>query len=228
MNVSFTVSPTQTNSDNLTLSVENLTVRAGESIEVPIRITNNPGVATMRLNITLSEGLAWDYDPATYGTNRNTWAFTEGDVLNLATTRPQGANLTDSFVSLQFPGSGENTTANGVLVTLKLRVRAGFVASEQFVNVEVVSCMNQSGSSVRHSVNNGRITVLNNEIIYGDVDGNGVIDDLDLLWFTQYLNGWNVEIGQGADVNGDGIVDDLDLLILMQYLNGWDVVLGRT
>jgi len=60
----------------------------------------------------------------------------------------------------------------------------------------------------------------------GDVNGDGVVDDGDLLRLLQYLSGWDVEIAPGADVNGDGVVDDHDILRLMQYLTGWDVVLG--
>ena len=64
------------------------------------------------------------------------------------------------------------------------------------------------------------------DVIYGDVYGDGIVDDLDHLMLTQYINGWLVQISAGADVNGDGVVDDIDHLILTQYINGWPVVLG--
>ena len=61
---------------------------------------------------------------------------------------------------------------------------------------------------------------------YGDVNGDGLVDLLDLQRLTQHLSGWDVEISPGADVNGDGEVGILDLQRLTQYLSGWDVTLG--
>jgi len=45
----------------------------------------------------------------------------------------------------------------------------------------------------------------------GDVDGNGCVDDADLLQVLFAFGGQ----GGAADVNGDGIVDDADLLIVL-------------
>ena len=61
-------------------------------------------------------------------------------------------------------------------------------------------------------------------VLYGDVNGDGEVDDRDLLRLWQYLTGWKVEIFPGADVNGDGVVDDKDLLRLLQYLNNRKVI----
>ncbi len=65
------------------------------------------------------------------------------------------------------------------------------------------------------------------EITYGDVDGNGKINNRDLGRLQQYLNEWDVEINLDAcDVDGNGKVNNRDLGRLQQYLNEWDVVLG--
>lgn len=47
--------------------------------------------------------------------------------------------------------------------------------------------------------------------VEGDVDGNGCVDDADLLQVLFAFGGQ----GGAADVNGDGIVDDADLLIVL-------------
>jgi hypothetical protein len=48
--------------------------------------------------------------------------------------------------------------------------------------------------------------------VEGDVDGNGCVDDADLL---QVLFAFGASECSPADVNGDGIVDDADLLTVL-------------
>ncbi len=65
------------------------------------------------------------------------------------------------------------------------------------------------------------------DVLYGDVDGNGKINNRDLGRLQQYLNEWDVEINLDAcDVDGNGKVNNRDLGRLQQYLNEWDVTLG--
>ena len=65
------------------------------------------------------------------------------------------------------------------------------------------------------------------EILYGDANGDGQINALDLILMRQHLAGWNVTVdATAADVTGDGRCNALDLIRLRQYLAGWDVVLG--
>ncbi len=56
-----------------------------------------------------------------------------------------------------------------------------------------------------------RITVQTSTRPTGDIDGNGCVDDADLL---QVL--FNFGSGNAAtDLNGDGVVDDADLLLVL-------------
>ena len=69
------------------------------------------------------------------------------------------------------------------------------------------------------------ILVISGDLIAGDVNGDGVVDFLDLLTLIYYLdNNGNISPGtpfmrENADLNGDGVIDDLDLQILMIFLN---------
>ncbi|MGN0113841.1 MAG: leucine-rich repeat protein [Acutalibacteraceae bacterium] len=64
-------------------------------------------------------------------------------------------------------------------------------------------------------------------VIYGDANGDGKINLLDLIAMRKYLAKWNVEIDlTAADCNADGKVNLLDLILMRKYLAKWDVVLG--
>ena len=76
---------------------------------------------------------------------------------------------------------------------------------------------------------NGHITITatfvragtDEEILYGDVNGDGVVDMYDLSYLAMHLNkypGYET-VGPGADVNGDGNVDMYDLSYLAMHLN---------
>lgn len=65
------------------------------------------------------------------------------------------------------------------------------------------------------------------EIAYGDLNGDGDINNRDLALIQQHINGWEVVVDEAAaDVNGDGDVNNRDLALLQQYINGWDVTMG--
>ena len=68
------------------------------------------------------------------------------------------------------------------------------------------------------------------DILYGDVNGDKAVDDLDEMVLARYNAGWD-DYGPGlknnvvmanADVNRDNGVDDLDEMILSRYNAGWD------
>ena len=64
-------------------------------------------------------------------------------------------------------------------------------------------------------------------VLYGDVNGDGRVNNRDLGLLQQHLNGWDVSVDTAtSDVNDDTRVNNRDLGLLQQYLNGWDVQLG--
>lgn len=73
----------------------------------------------------------------------------------------------------------------------------------------------------------GVVSVSADAVIYGDVDGNGRINNRDLGTLQQYLGDWedvNINL-EAADVTHDGKVNNRDLGLLQQYLGDWDVTL---
>jgi len=62
--------------------------------------------------------------------------------------------------------------------------------------------------------------------VYGDVNGDGVIDTLDITRLRRYLAEEDVAVSAGADVNGDGQITLTDLTRLRRFLVGEEVSLG--
>lgn len=67
------------------------------------------------------------------------------------------------------------------------------------------------------------------DVLYGDVNGDGKVNNIDVLNLRKHIaGGWNVTIDLvAADVNCDGRVNNIDVLNLRKFIaGGWDVVLG--
>ena len=57
--------------------------------------------------------------------------------------------------------------------------------------------------------------------IPGDVNGDGTVDNQDLLQLARFIAGYDVTIDtEAADMNGDGKIDGLDVLRLAKQLAG--------
>ena len=66
-------------------------------------------------------------------------------------------------------------------------------------------------------------TAESEEILYGDVDGDGVVDVWDVVCLLRYIAGWDVFINlYNADVNGDGVITSFDVTHLLRHLAKWD------
>jgi hypothetical protein len=65
------------------------------------------------------------------------------------------------------------------------------------------------------------------DILYGDVNGDGLIEPIDATLILQYCANWSVTINlAAADVNGDGFVEPIDATLILQYCANWNVTLG--
>jgi endoglucanase len=64
-------------------------------------------------------------------------------------------------------------------------------------------------------------------VVYGDLNGDGVIDGADVILMLRYFTRPDVAINlAAADVNGDGTVDIADLILLLRYFSQPGIVLG--
>ena len=61
---------------------------------------------------------------------------------------------------------------------------------------------------------------------YGDVDGNGAVDNRDALILDRYIAGWKgydalIVNPEAADLNADGKISNRDAILLDRYIAGW-------
>ena len=66
------------------------------------------------------------------------------------------------------------------------------------------------------------LTTNNPNVLFGDTNADGTIDDWDSVLLERYLAGWEVEINtSAADIDKNGVVDDWDGVLLARKLAGW-------
>ena len=62
------------------------------------------------------------------------------------------------------------------------------------------------------------------QYIAGDINGDKVVNNKDLIRFLKYLSGWSLDVNEPVlDVNGDGKINNKDLLRLFKYISNWNV-----
>lgn len=188
------------------LTVQSKTSQAGQIVEIAVEITKNPGIMYLRITP--------DYDKS-YLTLTG---VKNGNVF------PDNAFSYDTNVTFDVMS---NNTANGTLLIVTFKVADNAPEGSYKVGITVRECYNYNEDDVDVTSVNGAITV--SSILYGDVNGDGVIDGKDVIRLRKYLAAFDdetgtssVEIRTSADYNGDGKVDGKDLVRLRKYLAAYD------
>lgn len=185
---------------------------AGKTVDVPITISGNPGVIGMTLSVSYDNSaleLVGVKDAGILGNNSHKPEYTSPYTLSWAN---------DTSVT--------NYTANGTIATLTFRIKDGVSAGKYDVRVSYdydnYDIFDKDLNKVRFGVENGSVEVVN--YIFGDVNSDGTVNNLDRVYLTRYLADWNdyqdIDL-KAADVDCNGIVNNLDRVILTRYLANW-------
>ncbi|MBQ7255860.1 MAG: hypothetical protein IJS31_06435 [Oscillospiraceae bacterium] len=207
--------PTPINPD-ATLTITGGKARAGQTVTVALQLSENPGIAGMRLNVSYDSALTLEK------------AETGDTLTTLAFTKP--GNLSANPVALFWDGMDDDTTCGetGTILVLTFRVAEGTEAGEYPVTVTYVSdeVYNAAFEDVTLAVQNGTVTVI--DYVTGDANGDMLVNGKDVTVLRQYLaGGYNVTIDEhAADANHDGKANGKDVTMLRQYLaGGYGIVL---
>ena len=138
------------------IAVENITLQQGsgtETVEVPIKISNNTGILGMTLQLEYGEGLTL--------TN-----VVKGDALtSLSFTKP--GNFTDNPVKMVWDGESENDTSNGTIATLTFTVSKDTV-KDYSIDITTKGVFDENLDDVVVTTTNGKISVVGNEPVEPD------------------------------------------------------------
>ena len=219
----YTIS-TVVNPDAPTIAVSSPTARVGESVNVILSLSNNPGFAGMSLRIAFPEELTLiRYE---LGNSQLVGGFTGPDGVDPG----DAANISGNFVVNW--GRTSNFTQNGQLLILTFAIAPNAkdgsypitVSFEGRTGIDIPTNLN--GEELDFSIIPGAVGLTS--ITYGDVNGDGRVNTADLVLLARYLAEHPVTLAVPAagDVNGDGRINTADLVLLARYLAEHNVYLG--
>ena len=186
------------------------TAIAGSTVTLYASIYNNPGIISLRNQITYDESvmtLVAVNDLQLLG------GYTEPspDVLSPYTLRWADALAT------------ENNTASGQIAELIFEINEDATADTYEVSVNHIEARSVTGDLVDFASATAAVTV-SASVTKGDVNLDGEVNEEDSELLNKYLAGWNEVIDNAqSDIDEDGEVTDWDAILLERYINGWDV-----
>ena len=198
------------------ISAEEAACKVGNTVRIPINLTNNPGLASLKLE------LSYDTDVFEFVSAEN------GKVFPSSSFRVPSTDETDAKVLLWNNSTiKENITDNGRIAFVTFRIKDGVQTGKYTVsllcNAENKDAINTNGQTV--PIQTSAISIIANDFEYGDLDDNGRVDASDVLQLERYLAKWSAYSGinaNAADVDGDGIVSLRDVTILERHIAGWE------
>jgi len=197
----------------MTLSVKDETALPGDTVQVQIKLENNPGLASLKFNVAYDDMLTLQKVE-----------FSSAFGAYVTAPEPYKNPQTISFIS---PLTEVNT--NGVFATLTFLVSPD--APDQYdADIRLIcddeNIFNGDYDSITTVAFNGKVHIVHG--YPGDVNGDRTVNNKDAILLFQYVAGMNVEVDRNAlDVNGDGKVNNGDAVILFRYVAGWDVEISR-
>ncbi|MCQ4023359.1 MULTISPECIES: InlB B-repeat-containing protein [unclassified Ruminococcus] len=204
-------------STDAVISVESANAMPGSTVNVDLKIANNPGI----LGMTLS--LKYDEQYATLTSVQN------GDALSAMTfTTPKKLHS-----GVKLPWDAENVKPedikDGVIATLSFKI-AEKAPEDEMIDISLSydqgAIINNNMEALNVNLQAGYIKVIN--YTPGDLNDDGIVNTTDVVLLRRYIaGGYGVVINEAAaDVNDDGILNTTDVVSIRRYIaGGYGVVL---
>ena len=183
--------------------------RAGETVDVAVRISANPGLVSTLLELNYDTQVL-ELIGVRNGSVFPDGCFTAGNDL---TATPFRVLFVDALTHTDY-------TQDDELVVFTFRVRADAPAGETTIRLthKESSTCNAAMQSVLFETQDGTFTVTR---LPGDVNADGSVDMKDVILLRRYLAGWDVTVNlSNADVDEESDVDVRDVVYITRYLAG--------
>lgn len=207
------VSAEETN--DMVITATEKTAFPGSTVEVDITLKNNPGVASIGLDVS--------YDKSILSLEKITYNPEMG-----GTT--QSSKITENPATLLWINSSANYTKDATFATLTFKVNERAKendVSDIKISYSPENIYNLEETNVKCKAVDGKVKVTT--VLAGDINNDGFVNNKDVSRLMQYLAHWEVEVNEFAlDCNGDKSINNKDVSRLMQYLAHWDVELHPT
>lgn len=195
------------------VSVEQTWGTSGQTIEVDVSVANNPGILGATFSVSWAEGLELI-------SAKKQDAF---DDLNYQP--PSGYNRDGT--NFMWYADSVSDILDGVFLTLTFEVDENIVGGKTLpVNIVAKQVIDVNKQPIAVTCVSGGVQVV--DYTPGDVDGNTLVELLDILTLAQYVSddcvtkpdGFNISLNDSAaDVNDDGAIDILDIILISQYVS---------
>ncbi len=193
------------------LVVDSTSALIGNTFKVSVNLKNNPGVWAVAFELPIDTNV-FEFVSADTGNSIfkqfGTCGFDDSEGVNAY--KFNGSN--NSFLS--------NMTSDGTVVVLTLKVKDGVSEGEYKLALTLLkrSIIDCDGAKVSFASVDGTVDV--REGLLGDVDGDGLITNADVLMIYKYIyNAKLYPLDEAAgDVDGDGSVTNADVLMIYKYI----------
>ncbi len=190
--------------------------RAGEEVSVTIDLKNNPGIASMKLNIEYDDNVLEIISATIHPDFKN---VSGAIAVENISKKPILLNWSNLNIS------GGNIAGTS-FATLVFRIKDNAEVGKSAINVtynekDVFSSSEEGMKPIKFIVENGSVEIV--EYIPGDINGDGDKNNMDVMTLFYYLSGLDYYVVEAAlDVNGDGELNNMDVMTLFYHLSGLD------
>ncbi len=185
--------------------VENVSGKAGDTVNVKISVKNNPGITALQLKVKYSTK------------DLELISIKNGGLFDDAITHSKLDK--NPIIISWYSSNSEDESANGCLATLKFKILNGAANSKISISYDEDNVFNSEFSNVNFNTTAGTVSV--KSFVLGDVDGDGCVTIIDATTGQRYIAkqvALTDEQMACADTNTDGNINLKDTTAIQRFV----------
>ena len=191
-----------------TLTIDPVSACGGDVITVPVRVSNNPGVAAMMIDVAFDPSMLTLTDAVI------------DESFDGQPTSQSAVNQEADHVTLNWVMAEGQCSENGVFATLTFTVKEQVRGTSKLdITYDPENIFNAAQHNITFAAASGSVTV--DKYRRGDLNGDRTVDVKDALMLLEYVTGIDVHgIVGNMDLTGDGRVNNKDVITLLRMAAG--------